>query len=510
MPSDNYENKILSEYSGLSNEEVQARLKIYGPNSVELDTFLSLRDQLIKILTDPMGLMLLALAMIYWILGDKSDSIIMLVAFVPVTAVDVLLEIRSTQALKALKRTLTKSIHVIRQNEIIEIQIEHLVPGDIIVFEEGQTLPVDGQILKSQNLVFNESSLTGESVPIEKNISDPFWGGTTVLSGNGVGLVEKTGKNSKYGTLAELVGKTEEGLSPLRKTINKLVKIIVLAASFVAIILFFLEYYRTQDFISSLIESLTLGMAAIPEEFPLVFTLYLSLGAWRLSQKGVLVKSLPSVEALGGVDVICTDKTGTLTEGIFQLEKFEILDNQLSQEMFSRICLMSCEVNPIDSLEKAIFKKFSEKQGLLKNWNLKFDYPFENYGKHMTHAWQNNLSGESLIAMKGATEGILDHCKTLSNEDKNKVLFLLEKYSSQGARVLSVGYSTLPATGKRSNDESEIKFAGLLIFSDPIREQVRSVIESCQKSGVQVKMMTGDHIMTAHYVADHIGLFHAH
>jgi Ca2+-transporting ATPase len=493
----------------LTSKEVVERQSLYGKNEIVSLKTESYFSYLIHILIDPMGSMLLILGFLYLFLGKTSDSIVLFISFIPVTAVDVILELKAKNALNALKNTLKPITKVIRNNEIVEISIIDIVPGDTIVFEEGQCLPADGKIIECSELKINEAALTGESNPVEKSSRLYFFAGTTILQGRGTGIVEQIGTQTKFGKIAKLMDEASTDSGPLKKKLNTIIKQIFIIAIFIAISLFTITFLKNHNLIQSLIESLTFAMAAIPEEFPLVFTLYLSMGAYRLSKFGVLVKSLPSVETLGSVNVICTDKTGTLTEGKFQLELIESTDTSISEELLWQMALMSCEEKVTDSMEKAIYA-FEEKPiSDLENWNLKWDFPFINAGKYMSHVWENNFSKDQFIAMKGSVEGIIEHC-LLDFESKDEILKRADFWSSKGKRLLGLAYRTGDFTGERNNDEMNLKFIGLLIFSDPIRKSAKNAIKMCQNSGIIIKMLTGDHPLTAHAIADELELIHSH
>lgn len=495
--------------SGLSLEEVKKRQLEFGPNEVVPSRVQSLFSEFLKILMDPMGLMLLVLSGLYALIGETTDAIVLFIAVIPVTAVDVVLEVRSRRALRALQATLRPTAKVIRAKTIQEVSTRDLVPGDILVFEEGQSIPADGKLLRAQNLAVNEASLTGESVPVDKDVGSVFLSGTTVLRGHGEGVIESIGRATQYGKVAKLLNETSETESPLQKKVGILVKRILIFTSIVAVLLFFLELSRTGHWLQSLIVAVTFGMAAVPEEFPLVFTLYLSLGAWRLTKHGVLVKSLPSVEALGSVDVICTDKTGTLTEGHFQLSNFISFDASMTDEFIWTRALMACEINVVDAMEAAIRERAKNFVKILKPWDLTQDYPFEPLGKHMSHVWVNSQNQQKVIAMKGAVEGVLEHC-FMTGEDRVRVQIATEKLASQGKRLLGLASRDGSFEGNRISDESNLQFLGILVFDDPVRESAKQAITTCQLQGIRVKMLTGDHPLTAHAVADETGIEHSH
>lgn len=491
---------------GLSSLEARSRLKDFGKNKIVPDDFHSNLSKFLKFFQDPMGLMMLGLALIYFLLGNRIDAYIMLIAFIPVSAVDVLLELRAEKALSLLSGSFQLTALIFRDGELQEILIEEIVPGDLIALEEGQTIPADGRVEMSSGLSISEASLSGESIPVNKSEADELYAGTSVLSGRGTYVVHATGKKTKFGKIIDLLQSTDESRTPLQKKINMIVIKVVKIAAVLVICLFLLEVMRGKSLLQSLLISLTFGMAAVPEEFPLVFTLYLSIGAWRLTKKGVLVKSLPSVETLGAVDVICTDKTGTLTEGKFQLNKIIPFKN-ISEPDLWKFATLACEPIIVDSMELAIREKSVEKFDTL-GWTLVHDYPFEIEGKHMSHAWMHT-AGEMLVTMKGAVEGVLFHCID-SFEDKSEILKKTEELSSQGYRLLGLAGKKGTIYGNRDKDEMGLSFFGILVFSDPVRITAKKAIEDCQSEGIIVKMITGDHPLTAHAIADQLGLNHTH
>jgi Ca2+-transporting ATPase len=493
----------------LSTEQVLEIRKEHGWNEIVPSKTETSFSELSHALQDPMGLMLLSLAFIYLFVGKTSDAVVLFISYIPITAVDVVLELRSKKALKALKASLKSTSKVIRNNQIVEVQIREIVPGDHVLFEEGQSLPADGIIIECDSLQINEAALTGESLPVDKEFQANFFCGTTVLQGRGIGLVEKIGRETQFGKIAILIEEKDAETTPLKKKVNAIVKKVIFLAIFATIFLFIITFLRNHSWTESLIESLTFGMSVIPEEFPLVFTLYLSLGAYRLTKHGVLVKSLPSVEALGGVDVICTDKTGTLTEGKFQLDSLEPTLGKISPSLLWQSALLACEVKVVDAMEVAIFEKGEQYIDLIGEWELTWDYPFELKGKHMSHVWKNKINSEFIIAMKGSVEGVLEHCLVDSNL-KDQIAERVTFWASKGKRLLGLARRIGNCNGDRFHDEANLEFIGILIFSDPVRKSAKDAVMKCQESGIEIKMLTGDHPITAHAVADELGLTHSH
>lgn len=497
---------MIKPMQGLSQSEADTLLKLHGKNEL-VPSKLGMRFfELIKFLKDPMGLMLLVLAGIYFLVGQKQDAIVLMIAFIPVSAINIFLELKAEHALSALRSTFQFTAKVFRDGVLREISTLEIVPGDWIALEEGQTIPADGVLETATHLNVNESALTGESVPIEKSENTILYAGTTVLTGRGVVKVTQTGSSTRFGKVVNLLQKTEEGKSPLQTKVNKLVGRILIIVSALVVLLFILQYFRGKPFLESLLISLTFGMASVPEEFPLVFTLYLSLGAWRLSKHGVLVKALPSVETLGSVNVICTDKTGTLTEGVFKLRELISFHSMPETEQWT-FAKLACEPIVVDSMERAIFEKATIELNL-QDWTLIHDYPFELKGKHMSHAWKDR-DGKTLVAMKGAIEGVLEHCAE-STDFKTRILNRANELSSKGYRLLGLAGKYSSISGVREQDEQDLSFIGILAFSDPVRSSAKEAVRICQNENISIKMITGDHPLTAHAVADELNLIHSH
>lgn len=497
---------------GLTQIEVKTALKTYGFNEFESQKFKTAFTNLLKILRDPMGLMLLVLSGVYWLLGERNDAIVLMVAYLPIVGIDVFLDLRSQTALRSLARTLKSTCTVIRDGQLTSIPIRNLVPGDALVLEEGQTVPADGRLLETSHLTIDESSMTGESVPIDKLIGTQALSGTTVVSGTGVVQIEKTGLSSQIGSIAKVLMQYETVQSPLLRTIRKIVGSVSLAALGIGAVVFFVDVFKGRGFGPSLISSLTLAMAAIPEEFPLVFTLYLSLAAFRLSRKGVLVKSLPAVEVLGRVDIICTDKTGTLTEGKFKVEK--IIDRKglnIPPDLLVEPLVFACELKPVDAMEAAIFE-FVRGQNLTSSleqvhqeWELEFDYPFSPQEKYMSHVWKSAKDGRQRIAMKGAIESVLEHCVLDAGEEAS-IMQLAHAEASSGRRLLGLASKVGSFTGVRLSDEVELTFLGLISFTDPVRPSAREALRFCAEDDISIKILTGDYLPTAKAVADEVRL----
>ena len=499
---------MLAIKAGLSQVEAGAALQIYGYNEFESQKIKTAFANILKVILDPMGLMLLILSAVYWFLGERSDAIILMIAYIPIVGVDVFLDLRSQTALRALSRTLKSTCTVVRDGKMSSIPIRNLVPGDALVLEEGQTIPADGLISEASNLTIDESSATGESVPVEKATGAQVLSGTTIVSGSGIVEIQKTGLSSQIGSIAKVLMQFESTGSPLLRLIRKIVGFVSLGAVVIGAIVLLVDMLRGRGFAPSLISSLTLAMAAIPEEFAVVFTLYLSLAAFRLSRKGVLVKSLPSVEGLGRVDIICLDKTGTLTEGKFKLEKIIDRNGEIEfDEAASTALIFACEPKPVDAMETSIFNWIREKRSAIfieavhKKWSLKYDNAFSLQEKYMSHVWTS--SDQDVLAMKGALESVLEHC-SLNDSDKKTVIDFANVEASAGRRILGFASKRGQFSGVRDKDEAGLNFLGILCFTDPVRPSAKGALRLCEEEGVKVKILTGDHMLTAKAVADEV------
>jgi P-type Ca2+ transporter type 2C len=508
---------------GLSSIEARRRLDEVGPNRwVKPDRFGRLRE-MVGLLLDPMAVMLAIAACVYYVLGETRDAVVLALALVPVLGVDVVLEARSRAALEKLARAAAPLADVVRGGQVVAVPLDTVVPGDVLVLGEGQVIAADGVVRWSANLTVDESSLTGESDPQPKRPwpgdaggAPPdarFYAGSQALTGHGFGLVTTTGERTRYGAVAALVAHTSASSSPLQRQAGVLVRRLGFVAMAVALGLFATSVARGEPWPRALLGAVSLAMAAIPEEFPIVLTLFLSVGAWRLASRGMLVRHLASVETLGSTTVICTDKTGTLTRGEFQMTDLVVLQDGLSERGFLEVAVLASERHPTDAMERAI-ARYADAHGvsadsLAARWVLVRDYDFDVVGKHMSHVWHGLGAGDAyLIAAKGAVEGILNHCVP-DDQARRRVLEAHGPMAARGLRVLAVAARRSDALGAgRDEDEHDLVVCGLIGFNDPLRPEVPAAVDECQRAGIRVAMITGDHGLTAHAVAEAAGILH--
>ncbi len=533
---------------GVRADEARSRLKTFGPNRLVRPAKGARLKEVARTLADPMALMLAAAAAVYLALGQRRDGIVLLVAMLPVLGVDVLLEARSRQALKKLAVAVAPRAWAVRDGREVEVPTEELVPEDLLVIREGDVLHADGIVRWAANLAMDESQLTGESEPQDKlpfvgesgvkpAEQHRFYAGSLVVGGHGYGEITTTGERTRYGNIARLVSETPGERTPLERKTTRMASRLLAIAALASAGIFLLLLARGNRPSQAFLYALSLAVSAVPEEFPLVFTLFLSVGAWRLSRHGVLVRRLASVETLGSTTVICLDKTGTLTRGTYALETHIPLRRDLAEGTLLEAAALACELNAADPIERAILAHCREHgigvEELHSRWKLLYDYPFDMVGKHMSHVWASadgtgkERSPKARIVAKGALEGVLEHC-TLAAGERERAEAANAELADKGMRVLAVAgrwadespgssvsvRESLAAiahpqfTGVRDEDERELRLYGLLGFHDPLRPEVKTAVAECQSAGIKLKLITGDHALTAHAIAEAAGIQH--
>ena len=510
--------------NGLSSEEAMKLQKQYGKNELTPQKKQSFIAKVFHIISEPMFLLLIIAAIIYFILGEPRDGAIMLIFVIGIITIDVIQEWKTDKTLTALKDLSAPHIKVIRDGKPSLILSSNLVPGDIMEIYEGVKIPADGFIIKCNDLCIDESSLTGESEGVWKTVykknqndnnywkKDYCYAGTLTTQGSGLVLVDKIGYHTEYGKIGKNITSAPENISPIQKQTGKLVKICALiAVLFFSLVLIFtyfnLSYLPLKDRLTeSILSGITLAMAMIPEEFPVILTVFLSMGAWRLAKKNSLVKSLPCVETLGSVSVLCVDKTGTITTNQMVVNNVWSIDN--NSKKLSEIMGLACETTTYDPMEKAMLS-YCESLGLSKDLlfsgELLTEYPFTNELKMMGHVWARN--DKIILAAKGSPERILTLCD-IDDDAKNKIQNKIDKMSSEGLRVIAVAYMDILSKQDIPNNltEAKLKFSGIISLLDPPRQTVKNDIKICNQAGIRVVMITGDNGITASSIAKKVGM----
>lgn len=516
-----------TKYQGLSSQEYEIALDKYGPNLRPAQKKPGALKRLIGILSEPMILLLLVAALAYVVLGDYIDTVILLISIIPILIIEFIQERRTDKAIEALDKIVVDFCRVYRDGKIIKTEIKNLVPGDLVYLGAGDKTPADGVLVDSSGLLVDESMLTGESVVVGKasaedikNITDEnkLFQGTLIAQGEGCLLVTDTGASTAYGKLGNLLEKIERLDTPLQKSIRKLVRgvaIIAIAVSFVAGILIALQ----STWINGLLGATTLAMSLIPEEFPIVFSVFLIMGVWRMTKQKALIREMAMVETLGSATIICTDKTGTLTEGKMSIEEIYYENKHHTKKDFENITeilktlmktvLLSLEQVAADPIEIEA-QKFAANLGIDVNKHfseqtLLEDQTFESKSKMLHHLFRDSEKNSTQYSA-GAPESVVALCK-LSQEEKNNIQKKYEEMAAQGYRVIAVAKKNLRS--KEKLEKFDLDFVALLAMSDPPRANIKEAIEICQKAGIRVIMITGDNHLTALNIAKSIGLIHS-
>lgn len=504
--------------TGLCDEEVISSRKKNGTNSLEHQEKNHFIISLLEMIREPMFLLLFAAAGIYYISGDYGDGIFMTAAIVLVSAISLFQESRSRNAIDALKKLSQPNCKVFRNSILIEIPSEEIVLGDLIQIEEGHFIPADAIIVQSNDFSVNESILTGESLSVikDKNSENKqVFQGTIVATGLAICEITSIGNQTKLGKIGTSLEEIVEEKTPLQIQINNFVKKMSVIGLGIFLIVWGMQFYRSKLVLDSLLKALTIAMSVIPEEIPVAFASFMALGAWRLMKMGVITKQTKTVETLGSATVICTDKTGTITENkmslaqIYLFSSNTIIDakeklNSEAEDVLS-YAMWSSEPIPFDAMELAIHDSYANLEIVDERtyYKLVHEYPLGGKPPMMTHVFEGSKG--KIIATKGVPEAILEVCN-LSEAEKNTILNAVNTLASEGYRVLGVGDAKFSGINyPKTQQEFQFEFKGLVAFYDPPKENIQRVFEAFYKAGIQVKIVTGDNAATTTTIAKQVG-----
>jgi Ca2+-transporting ATPase len=505
---------------GLRTDEVAARLLRDGPNRIVPDSRRGRLRHLLGPLADPMVALLVVAAGTYVLIGDTADAVVATAALVPIAAVGWLLEARAEHTLDRLRQLTAPTALVWRDGHQRTVAAEELVVGDLVWIHEGDVVPADGTALELTQLSVDESALTGESLPVTKATDGDaaLLAGTTVLAGRAILRVTDTGTRTRYGRVGALVAGARPPSTPLQRALARLVGVLAVIAALFCVAVVSAELIHGSGWGEAVIAGVSLAIAAIPEEFSMVYTLYLALGAWHLARGKALVRRLPGVETLGSTTVICTDKTGTLTEGRLAVAALATSTSarqaggplSVDEHALLEAAVYACEPHPFDPLDLCIVEH-ARTSGLdvdaLHAGRLVADWPFDPADAYLTHVWQRP-DGSHRVAAKGSLEGVLAHAAA-DPATRGAVQRAHDDFADAGMRIIAVAAGASPApSGDRATDEIGLAVLGLVAFSDPTREGVADALAECRAAGVRVIMITGDHPATAHAVAEGLDLPH--
>ena len=503
---------ILSQFNtsmnGLSRSEVLKRQKEYGLNKIEEKKPTPLiKLFLIQFVDILIGLLLVAAVAAYAI-GDVIDAGVILLAVLLNVIMGFIQEYRSQKAVESLKNLIVKTAVVKREGAIEQVNSEELTIGDIVILEEGDKVPADLILIETNNLTCDESSLTGESEAINKEIEDEVYMDSNILSGNAIGVVKAVGMKTEIGAIAKIVQEDDED-TPLKTKVGNLGKILSLIAIIVCIAIFILELFKGIPLVETFMTAVSLAVAAIPEGLPAVLTLTLAIGMSEMAKSKAIVKRLLSVETLGSCTIICSDKTGTLTEN-----RMTVVDSYFTNEdktlEIGKLCnnanIHNGEVIG-DQTDGAILKFSQSHKSDLKRVD---EIPLDSNRKMMTTI--HSLNGENnIVFTKGAPEIILGKCKHIDDNGtikiidakyKENIIKKIDEMSAMALRVIGFAYKI----EDEHETEQNLIFTGLLGLADPPKKDAKKAVSDCLKAGIKVKMITGDHEKTACAIAKKLGI----
>ena len=501
---------LLKKFVGLTKEEVINSKEKYGVNKLEEKKKQPLILKILSIFKEPMFLLLIIAASIYFIVGEYRDGIIMLIFVLAICLIEYIQETKTDKALEELNKLSALNVKVIREGKEEVISSEEVVVGDIVLLEEGDSVPADGKLLYTQSLGVNESSLTGESLVVYKNCKEDkdnhfklnmCYSGTNVTNGLGVIEIVSVGKNTEFGRIGESLKEIEKERTPLEKQINKLVFICTIISFIVFLLTIVINYINhpelafSKRIIEAILAGVTIAMATIPEEIPVVLTVFLAMGAWDLTKKKTITRNMKTIETLGAVNVLCTDKTGTLTEN-----KMKVQDVYEYSDTFLETSYLSCPLVAYDPMEIAIKEYCKLKNDINYGEKITKEYAFTPETKMTGQVWDNKL-----LCVKGAYESVLPLCN-LDKKTYEEIKKKIDEYSNEGFRVLAVARNNSLKNIPNSLFEAKLTFEGLIALYDPPRFGVKTSLSECYSAGVRVIMITGDNGETAKGIAKKINL----
>ena len=572
--------EVLAEFGadeihGLSEQEAAARLEKYGKNELEAQAKKSFLKKLLEQFADFLIIILIVAAIISAAVGEVSDSIVILAIVVINALLGIYQEGKAEKSVEALQKMSAPNAKVIREGRQMEVPAANVVPGDLVVLETGDIIPADLRLIESSNLKIEEAALTGESVPVEKDAKEIIEGkvgigdrhnmgfsSTIVSYGRGKGLVVATGHNTEIGEIAITIQSYEEEQTPLQIKLNQLGKVLGTACLAICLIVFGVGLLQGREILNMLLTSISLAVAAIPEGLPAIVTIVLAIGMNRMAARNAIVKKLLAVETLGATTVICSDKTGTLTQNEMTVVKAYVDDKILDvtgggYEPVGDVKLdgNKISIDSLPDLETFVAAGALANDALLDNssgmWkiagdptegaiitfagkfgktrdelNKKFprveELPFDSARKMMSTFHANYIPGKIVSFTKGAPDVVISRCTKIAlngeiinfTEDlKNKVLAVNTEFAKSALRVLSAAYKVwdeVPEENKSEVVENDMIFLGLVGMIDPARPEVKDSIRQCKAAGIEAVMITGDYKETAYAIAEQLGMADSH
>lgn len=511
---------------GLSTAEARARLQTFGPNALPDREARGFWRTVFGLLIEPMILLLLTCVAIYLMLGDIAEGLFLGLSIGVVLALSIAQQRKAERALDALKNLSSPRALVLRDGEQLRIPSVDVVPDDLILLQEGDRVPADGVLLSAVHLFVDESLLTGESAPVRKKIStegaEKIFSSTLVVKGQGVARVTATGLHTEIGKIGQAIRPPPSEATRLQGEIHRLVRVFGAVGIGTCVLITVVYGLTRNDWPNGILAGLAAAMSLLPEEFPVVLTIFLALGAWRLSKLNVLTRNLAAIENLGSVTALCVDKTGTLTQNRMAVRRigdasgfFDVTptDKHDVPEDFHEVLeygALASHQNPFDPMERAIQEALVRKLGgtehVHTDWKLIEEYPLSDELLAMSCVWEHRKGEGFVIASKGAPEAVIDLCH-LEVPRAEEIRRQAEAMAADGLRVLGVAKASFPSmTLPPHQHEFDFAFLGLVGLEDPLRPEVAKAVDTCRGAGLRVLMITGDYPRTAMKIAQEAGL----
>jgi Ca2+-transporting ATPase len=524
---------------GLTTTEASRRLAAYGPNEIQQSSAKSVWQRGINMLRQPMFALLCTAALLYIILGDLTEGLTLSVFVLAVLGLTFYQEGKSEKSMQALRDLTQAYAQVVRSGQNIKVPARDVVVGDWLLLSEGDRVAADGDLIRSDHLQIDESLLTGESVPVDKapgdhgngSVHGAVSGGTFVVKGQGLAEVTATGNQSQIGRIGLSLAQLHTEDTPLQKQTARLVKVLAGIVGILCITMVITLGMRTGQWLPALLSGIALAMAMLPEEYAVVLTIFPALGAHRLAHEGVLTRHINAIETLGATSVLCTDKTGTLTQNRMtvtalaapndrdlnsnasaEVTTWNAAAGELSEAFQTLVehAILASAPEPFDPMETAFHamgqQHLSNTGHLHNDWALVQTYTLSPALKAMSHVWKMDDGPARTVSAKGAPEAVMDLCH-LTQAQRQTWGRAADDMAAQGLRVLAVAQSRFVGDDWPETAHAfDFQWLGLMGLTDPLRAEIPQAVAECQSAGIRVIMITGDYPATARVIASQAGL----
>jgi len=504
-------------HEGISESQAQSILAREGENLIPSEAPKTLAKQILVILSEPMLILLIAAGVINFLLAEVLDALMLMVTVFIVLGISIYQSRRSEKALQALKELSAPTVKVIRDGMEKRISSKALVVGDLMLLSEGDRVCADAIIISSTSLAADESTVTGESVPVDKNEGEALLSGTLITRGHGTAEVSATGVKSQLGAIGKSLQEITTSRSRLQRDVDQLVRVIGVLGIFTVISVVTIYGSTRNNWLEGGLAGIAAAMALIPEEFPVILTLFMAIGAWRISREKVITRQPSSIESLGSISVLCVDKTGTITENHMTVKEISSINNRstlttnmdsssLSADLIEliEIAALACPIRGYDPMDIA-FLELSQRLKISNSADSLMEFPVERSRLAYIHIWKQEA--QITYAAKGAPETIIKLCQ-LGGAEAKEISAAVHEAAGKGFRVIAVAKHVASTTSEISTNFDSLKFEylGLAFLQDPIRAGVKESVAECRSAGIKTIMITGDHPNTAAAIAHEIGL----